>query len=70
MYLFFDPVDRGDFIILKMKQKPFYKEHHLGWSEQRFFNYENSDGYRFSDSNRFNIIGRRGIKPTMPSGRP
>lgn len=59
-----DNPDKGDFIILKIKQKLFFKEHHLGWSEQRYFNYNISD-LLLIDSNRFSIIGRRAIKPTM-----
>ena len=45
----------ADIYMLKMKQKPFYKEHHIGWSSQLPTNLF---------SNQFYAVGRKGALPT------
>ncbi len=51
-----------DLAILKMVQKPFYKEHHLGWTAQGNFDVDD-DNKAFQPSD-FKILGRRAKKPT------
>lgn len=59
-----------DAAILKMQQKPFYKELHLGWSTQSFFEYEaaSNNGSEYTEKvnnpNDYMIIGRRASLPT------
>lgn len=58
-------------VILKMVQKPFYKEHHLGWTAQGNFDtekYEDSspegnNDWKALNPKDFKILGRRAIKP-------
>jgi hypothetical protein len=58
-----------DVVILKMQQKPFYKELHLGWSTQTYYDYEDSNYGEFTDAvtnpEDFKIIGRRAFIPTL-----
>jgi hypothetical protein len=58
----------NDLTILKMKQRPFYKEHHLGWTTQAKFDATIS-GYNqpliANNKEDFKGVGRRGPKPTM-----
>ncbi len=53
----------GDFAILKMKQMPFYKELHLGWTTQRNFDYYN-DNRDLTYPSYFSILGRHAATPT------
>jgi hypothetical protein len=61
----------GDLTILKMKQMPFFKEYHLGWTTQVDFDTENADGKFGNDylnplnKELFGVICRRTIKPTL-----
>jgi hypothetical protein len=52
----------ADFVILRMSQKPFYKELHLGWSNQFYFDSNNGESTNNQD---FLTIGRRVSKPTF-----
>jgi hypothetical protein len=62
-----------DIAILKMVQKPFYKELHLGWTAQANFDViYNPEGDTYSNNNdrmfnkdQFKIIGRRADGPTF-----
>jgi hypothetical protein len=54
--------DNPDIVILKMATKPFYKEHHLGWSTQYLFDMDIYD--ESTDHNDFKIIGRRANSTT------
>jgi len=54
--------ERGqDFMIYRMKQKPFFKELHLGWSLQKEFDDINST----SKLSNFMGIGKGGLNPTQ-----
>ncbi len=53
----------GDYAILKMKQMPFYKELHLGWTTQRLFDY-NSSSRILNNPSDFSIMGRHAATPT------
>ncbi len=61
-----------DLVLLKMLQKPFFKEHHLGWTTQHHFDVLYSDHSTHGDGDfpakyneLFKIIGRRTVKPTV-----
>jgi hypothetical protein len=69
----FDSSITQDIVILKMVQKPFYKELHLGWTAQANFDViYNPEGDPYSNNNdrmfykdQFKIIGRRADGPTF-----
>lgn len=55
LFLYDDNVYGADIYMLKMKQKPFYKEHHIGWSSQIPPD---------PDDKKYFAIGRKGSLPT------
>ena len=52
----------GDYAIIKMKQMPFYKELHLGWTTEAYC--DTTPGKFLSHPERFMVLGRHGATPT------